>query len=122
MRNIYYFCALIWTQGVWAATDHVPTPIGHNSMMAASPFTDYTAGVVVYVLLVGLLVTVLLIGGMLVLNLGLMSKRDTDRVGTRNPSDVEILKTTLWPLEHDETPHLPAEEEDEGEGGDQSAA
>src|SRR5687767_9120391 len=52
---------------------------------AESPFNSYTAGVVGYALGAGFLVSVLLIGGFLVLNLGLLSKRTEDRVGGRTP-------------------------------------
>jgi uncharacterized membrane protein YciS (DUF1049 family) len=90
-----------------------PEAVVRNSMMAESPFSNYTAAVVAYVLLVGFLVSVLLIGGFLVLNLGLMSKRAEDRVGGRTPSDVGILKHTIWPQEEDDTPTLPAEESED---------
>jgi hypothetical protein len=66
--------------------------------------------VVLYVIAVGFLVAVLLIGGILVVNLGLMSKRAEDRTGTRTPSDVGILKDTLWPHETEPTAILPAED------------
>lgn len=96
-----------------SAADSVPSPIGGNSMMAGSPFTDYTAGVVAYVLMTGFLVATLLIGGFLILNLGLLSKRKEDRIGGRTPSDVGILKSTVWPEEPDESPTLPAEEDED---------
>ena len=101
-----------------AAADAVPSPIGHNSMMASSPFSDYTAGVVAYVLLIGVLLAVMMIGGMLILNLGLMSKRDEDHIGKRNPSDVGILKNNLWPLEKEHGPVLPAAESEESDKQD----
>lgn len=85
--------------------------------MADSPFTDFTAAAVGYVLLIGFLVSILLIGGILVLNLGLLSKRAEDHTGRRTPSDVGILKGTLWPEQYKQT-ILPAEEEEEaGEQG-----
>jgi hypothetical protein len=91
-----------------------------NSMMAGSPFTDYTSAVVIYVIAIGFLVALLLIGGLLVVNLGLMSKRAADRTGHRTPSDVGILKDTLWPNETEPEVELPAE--DEGQGGEKVAA
>lgn len=91
-----------------------------NSMMAASPFTDYTASVTIYVIAIGVLVAFLLIGGLLVVNLGLMSKREEDRTGSRTPSDVGILKDTLWPAETEPTAILPAE--DGGQCDDSIAA
>lgn len=81
-----------------------------NSMMAGSPFTDYTGAVVIYVIAIGILVAFVLIGGLLVVNLGLMSKRAEDRTGSRTPSDVGILKDTLWPHEADPQVILPAED------------
>ncbi len=89
--------------------------------MAMSPFTDYTAAVVVYVLLVGFLVSILLVGGILILNLGLMSKRDRDRVGGRTPSDVGLLKQNVWPEEAERATQLPAED-DEGWGKERKAS
>jgi hypothetical protein len=75
--------------------------------------TDYTIAAITYVLIAGFLVSTLLIGGFLILNLGLMSKREQDRVGGRTPSDVGILKTTLWPDERDDRLTLPAMEDDQ---------
>ena len=74
--------------------------------------TDYTAGVAVYLLLVGILITLLLVGGFLILSLGLMTKRKEDRIGGRNPSDVGLLKHSMWPEEPYADNALPAEEED----------
>jgi hypothetical protein len=91
-----------------------------NSMMAASPFTDYTGAVVIYVIAIGVLVAALLIGAMLIVNLGMMSKRAEDHIGTRTPGDVGILKDTLWPQEGESSTILPAE--DEGQGGEGIAA
>lgn len=130
-------CALSvgwFAHAAWAATavvapsgsDGVPSPIGNNSMNAASPMTQYTAGAVIYVLVIGFLVAGLLIGGLLVLNLGMMSKREEDRTGGRNPSDVGILQSTNWPEKAEDTAVLPAEDWDEHEGepggGDERAA
>jgi len=113
--------------GAWSAVasaaDSVPSPIGNNSMMANSPFTDYTAGVVAYVLLIGVLLAVMLIGGFLILNLGLMSKREEDHLGKRNPSDVGILQNNLWPQEQELGRVLPAtEDQEESENEDERAA
>lgn len=80
-----------------------------NSMMAGSPFNDYAASVALYVLMVGGLVAVLMIGGFLALNIGLLSKRAEDRIGGRTPSDVGILKHSVWPDLPDEKATLPAE-------------
>jgi hypothetical protein len=69
------------------------TPHSANSMMAESPVTSYTAGVMLYMLLVGFLVTFLLGGAFAVLSLGLMSKRnEDDKLGHWDPSDVAILR------------------------------
>jgi hypothetical protein len=82
-----------------------PMPHSANSMMAESPVSSYTAGVMLYMLLVGFLVTFLLGGAFAVVNIGLMSKREEDSgLGHWDPSDVAFLR------EH--SPHhiLPAEE------------
>jgi hypothetical protein len=73
--------------------------------------SDYTVAAISYVLMAGFLVSVLLIGGLLVLNLGLLSKRDRDLIGGRNPSDVGILKNSNWPQVPEDQPILPAMEE-----------
>jgi hypothetical protein len=80
-----------------------------RSLGAGSPFSDYTASVVIYVLITGVLITGLLVGAFLIINLGLLSKRREDRIGARNPSDLRILKTGIWPEEPDDTSILPAE-------------
>ncbi len=72
--------------------------------MAGSPLDDYSVGVALYVLLIGFLVSVLLIGGILVVNIGLMSKSEEDKIGARTPSDVGILKQVVWPEQRD-IPH-----------------
>lgn len=79
---------------------------------AGSPFNDYTAGVIVYVLLTAFLVTLLVGGGILIVNLGLMSKRSRDRIGGRTPSDVAILKNNMWPEAPYEQRKFPAEDEE----------
>jgi len=85
--------------------------VGHSSG-AGSPFTTYTAGVLIYGLATGVLVSILLIGAFLILNLGLLSKREEDRIGKRTPSEVGILKNNIWPEEPYVKTVLPAEEED----------
>jgi hypothetical protein len=80
---------------------------------AGSPFNDYTAGVIVYVLLTAFLITVLIGGGLLILNLGLLSKRRRDRIGGRNPSDVAILKENTWPEAPYDQRRFPAEDSDD---------
>ncbi len=84
-----------------------------ESLGAGSPFTSYTAAAVVYVLIASVLITGLLLGAFLIINLGLLSKRQEDRVGHRDPSDLGILKTGLWPEEPEDTAVLPAEESEE---------
>lgn len=78
-------------------------------------YTGFTARAVVYILLVAILVVILLIGAFMVINLGLMSRRPEDRVGTRTPSDLGILKTQLWPQEPPDRAVLPASDEEEEE-------
>jgi hypothetical protein len=75
-----------------------------------SPFSDYTAGVLTYGILVTLLVVLLVGGGILLVNLGMLSRRDQDRVGRRTPGDLEVLKHELWPDEKEGvTKPIPAE-------------
>jgi hypothetical protein len=89
------------------------TVFAEPSMSAESVFNDYTGGVVGYVLLAGALVVLLLGGGILMLNLGLLSKRKEDRRGVRAPSEPAILKSTIWPEVPEEGRTLPAEDDDE---------
>jgi hypothetical protein len=81
-----------------------------TSKAAESPFSDNTAGVVAYVLIVGLLFALMLVGAFLVLNLGLLSRRREDRTGGRAPSDLGVLKNSSWPEAPYEERMLPAEE------------
>ena len=83
-----------------------------QSAGAGSPFTNFTAGVLAYGILVAVLVSVLLIGAFLILNLGLLSKREQDKIGKRTPSEVGILKNNIWPPEPYLNRVLPAEEDD----------
>jgi hypothetical protein len=73
---------------------------------------DYTAAAVLQVLIIGFLVSILLIGGFLILNLGLMSKRQEDRFGGRAPSDLNILTDACWPEVPTEPQILPAQEDE----------
>jgi hypothetical protein len=84
-----------------------------NSMMAGSPVTPYTAAVMGYMIWIGVLVSVLLIGGFLFINIGLLSKRDEDDIGHRDPSDVGLLENSMWPNEKHFRPRLPAEDEED---------
>lgn len=85
---------------------------GH-SVGAGSPFDDYTAAVVMYVILSFVLVITLLFGAFLLLNLGLLSKRPEDKIGTRTPGEPGFLKNTIWPAVPYEVAQLPAEEEED---------
>ena len=95
-----------WAAG-GATSPNGTTPVNTN-MTAQSPFNDYTAAVVVQVLLVTVLVIALLGGAFLVINLGLLSKRSEDKIGGRDPSDVGVLKTGTWPQEPEERAVFPA--------------
>ena len=75
-----------------------------QSMMASSPITDYTVHVIVYVLVIGVLVSILLLGAFAVINIGLLSKREEDTTGRRDPSDVGLFKHAA------QKTFLPAEE------------
>lgn len=100
-----------------AATLIHPAPAspgnGQDAMMANSPFTVYTAGVVGYVLLTIVLVLTLLVGAFLVVNLGMMSRREQDEQykTTPEPSDLGILKGERFNRIVNERPKLPAEPE-----------
>jgi len=83
-----------------------------GSTGAGSLFSDYTAGVVVYVLLSAFLVAVLLIGGMLIVNFGFLAKRPEDRIGGRTPSDIATFKGNVWPDDVVVRNTLPASETD----------
>ncbi len=98
---------LAWGTGV----GHAANPLPPNSAGAGTPFTTYTGGVVMYVLLTTFLVLTLLGGAFVVINVGMMSKREEDRTGGRTPSDVGILKHNVWPEAPYERHHLPAEED-----------
>jgi hypothetical protein len=74
--------------------------------------SDYTAAAVIQVMIIGFLVSVLLIGGILIVNLGLMSKRPEDRVGGRTPSDVGFLQGSNWPTHEKDRRRLPADEDE----------
>ena len=108
---------------VWAANIPHPTPgnggQGADAMMANSPFSTYTAGAVGYVLIVMVLVITLVAGGILVVNIALMSERSQDKgKGDFEASDVGILKgerlgagnvrRTLPPEEDQEQEMVPA--------------
>jgi hypothetical protein len=113
----------VWALAQDAGTERAASAERAASMMAESPFTNYTAGVVAYVLATGFLVALLLIGGLLILNLGLLSKRKEDRVGGRTPSDVGILQhNPPWAEPSGKERHLPAEEDDDDLGTPSKAA
>jgi hypothetical protein len=97
---------------IWAASQQLPGGGPGQSAGAGSPFTTYDAGVAIYMLLIAGLVTVLLIGGFLILNYGMMSKRPNDRYGKRTPSEPAFFKNQMWPPEPYEQNQLPAEEDD----------
>jgi hypothetical protein len=108
---------------MWAFSffgDLFPSAVTATGTWVKSPaqnvwgLNDYTAGAVIYIIMIGGLVSLLIAGGILVVNLALMSKRAEDHVGGRVPSDVGLLKNTTWP----EVPYLelelPAEPTDMG--------
>jgi hypothetical protein len=85
---------------------------GADAMMADSPFTVYTASAVIYILIVMVLVLTLFVGAFLVVNLGLMSKRQEDEIhtgGVPEPSEVGFLHSERF-HHHVPRPALPAEE------------
>ncbi len=106
-----FYSSLVWAENaVQPGVGPVDTGTGRDAMMANSPFTAYTAGVVADVLIVGVLVLALLVGGFLVVNLSMMSRRKQDLAPrSREPSDVGILKEEMWPRQRVNEPVLPAE-------------
>jgi hypothetical protein len=89
---------------------------------AAPQASVFNMAVVVEVLLVGFLVTILLLGGFLIMSLGLLTKRQEDRIGQRTPSDLGILKSGVWPEEPDAKRELPALDEEEEEEFEKEAS
>ncbi|MCM2277748.1 MAG: hypothetical protein NDJ89_06700 [Oligoflexia bacterium] len=112
-KRLILTLAAFWTWIVLVLVGGLSLAQEATQSTAPAPLSDYTAAVVGYVLLIGFLVSVLLIGGLLVLNLGMMSKRREDRVGRRTPSDIGILKGNVWPEEISEERSLPAEEDEQ---------
>jgi hypothetical protein len=85
--------------------------VGHSSG-AGSPFNNYMVGVAGFMFGIGVLVTVLMGGADLIINIGLLSKRPEDHIGKRTPGDLGILRTNTWPNQPYDQNALPAEEED----------
>jgi flagellar basal body-associated protein FliL len=111
-RSLWIFLLVLLALLAWGVSSaHAadPTPF---SAGAGSPISDFTVNVIIYTMLGTLLVVALLGGAFLVLNLGLLSKREEDRIGGRTPSDVGILKDNIWPEEPRNVPRLPAEEDE----------
>ncbi len=106
------FFSLIWMA---ALPGLASAETGRGALAASAPFSNYTAGVVAIVFVIAFLVAALLGGGILVLNLGLMSKRDEDRAHqlNREPGDPAILKASVYPEERDLTNVFPAVDGDE---------
>ncbi len=75
-----------------------------------SPFNDFVASVVGQVIIDFSLILLLFGLAFVVLNLGLLSKREEDRVGGRSPSDLNVLKSVVWPEEPEDHAVFPAEE------------
>jgi hypothetical protein len=87
-----------WAGQLMAATSADLAP-GSGYMAADSPMSNYTAKALGWGLGVGALVALLLAGAFLVVNVGLISKREEDRTGTRDPSDVAV-RNLAFPGEH----------------------
>ena len=75
-----------------------------------SPWTVYTARVVVAMLWLALLLGILFIGAVFVINFGLMSRREEDQHGGQEPSDVGFLQRERFKGAHAHREYLPAEE------------
>lgn len=95
-----------------AANPIVPGGGPGQSSGAGSPFNDFTAGAVIYVLLTLALVLILLMAAFVAVNLAMMSKRPEDQALPRHrePSDPGFLKSQVWPQAPFQEKKLPAEE------------
>jgi hypothetical protein len=85
---------------------------GQGIITGQGMITGYTWAVVIQVLMIGVLISCLLIGGVVIVSLALMSKREEDRTGERNPSDIGILQDVCWPQNPTRPAKLPAAEAD----------
>ncbi len=81
----------------WAVQAVVTTPI---------PFDRSVGAMLMAVILAMFLVGTLLGLGFLVLNVGLLSKRREDHRGKSAPSDIHVLKESLYPGEPDDQPSI----------------
>lgn len=76
---------------------------------AETPFFRHVdARAAMYSIGITLLVVTVVGGGILMVTYGLMSKRSEDLVGERTPSDVGLLKESMWPNEAGSRAVLPA--------------
>jgi hypothetical protein len=99
-----------WAGNVVEQAKNLAPATGTGADAMNSPFTVYTAGAVVDVMIVSVLVLTLFVGGFLVVNLGLMSHREQDQAPRyREPSEVGVLKDEVWPRQKVNHPVLPAE-------------
>lgn len=81
----------------WAVQAVVTTPI---------PFDRSVGAMLMTVILAMFLVGTLLGLGFLILNVGLLSKRREDHRGKSAPSDIHVLKESLYPGEPDDQPSI----------------
>jgi hypothetical protein len=95
------------------ATEALNQQITSHQATAPALFSPYAAHMLFYVVIIGFLVMLVLVGGFLVVNLGMMSKRDDDHVGGRTPSDVGVLQDMIWPQKPIPKWTLPAEPDPE---------
>ncbi|MBC7693274.1 MAG: hypothetical protein H7222_16035 [Methylotenera sp.] len=106
----FLLTAVILSPSAFAQQVTQTTPANPMSppLVAGAAATGLAMGAVAQVLFVTLLVVVLLAGGMLILNMGLLSKRATDHTGSKDPSDLGFLHNERFPEDAYEQRVLPA--------------
>ena len=91
----------------------VPPYLG-DSVGAGSPLGEFAFAAILQVLLVGVLAVTLVGGGILVINLTMMSRRPQDWTGShREPSNLGFFKHETWPHEAYDENILPAKTDEE---------
>jgi hypothetical protein len=90
---------LLFTLQAWAQ-QQAPAQKPRDVLTSPTgPMSNFTIDAILQTFLVGVLVVILLAGGILVVNFGLLSKRREDHTGHRDPSDVGVFKDRTYPDE-----------------------
>ena len=91
----------------------IPPYLG-DAAGAGSPLGEFAFAAIVQVLLIGFLAVTLVGGGILIINLTMMSRRPQDWTGShRDPSNLGFFKHETWPQEPYDENILPAKTEEE---------